>query len=157
MQVWCKRGGALYCHGVWSEDTTTCCYGHTYALAFQPLHTHTHTDTHTHTHTHTYICILHPMTVSGAHTYPTLYWGKGWCELSHHMWAAFPTVRRCLTPPPPEGKSPSQTPLIASPINPPPSPQSPLPSSGASGQQLVGGSWCLNPRIWPPYGDLLRR
>ena len=38
MQVWCKRGGAMYRHGVWSEATTQSCYGRTYVVAFQPLH-----------------------------------------------------------------------------------------------------------------------
>ena len=34
----CKRGGVMYRHGVWSGATTPSCYGHTYALAFQPLY-----------------------------------------------------------------------------------------------------------------------
>ena len=32
-----KRGGVMYRHGVWSTATTPNCYGHIYALAFQPL------------------------------------------------------------------------------------------------------------------------
>ena len=36
--MWCKQGGVMYRHGVWSGATTPSCYGHTYALAFQPLY-----------------------------------------------------------------------------------------------------------------------
>ena len=38
MQVWCKRGGVMSHDGVWSHATTPSCYGHTYALPFQPLY-----------------------------------------------------------------------------------------------------------------------
>ena len=34
--MWCKQGGGMYRHGVWSKATTPGCYGHTYALAFHP-------------------------------------------------------------------------------------------------------------------------
>ena len=58
--------------------------------------------------------------------------GKGRCELSNHTGAAYPTVRRCPTPPPPRKRPPRR------PSQNPPS-QNPPPPPGASGRQSVGG------------------